>query len=538
MASFRVLLRIGLLLTILPFRSLIAQGQQGIPGVPTSQVTSSLMVLDVTVLDKKGRPVVKGQTQNDFIITEGEKPQRILSYEAPEAHVMGVDAGNDNPDGKAPVAIFVLDLLNSSVTDFAYIRHEVRKYLVAQPPQLNFPAELMLLGNLRLEMQQGYTRNRDDLLYALDHLQPAQPYKLEEGGLEWLSDRTAQSYDALQQIALQNKGVPGRKNIIWVGLGAPGLWIPDFTGHSIIELKRLVRGTVNMLVDARISLFVIYPRLVANPKKKTIPSLDLSIESRALSEMDSELDFGNGDPFASDINFGVLVNETGGRLFYNRNDVGGGFEQSLLMGSEFYTLTYQPPSGDANGKFRRIRVTLRDPNLRAVTKKGYYSPDKAVPVDSRQQARNALFDAAQSTIPLVGLDLKVTRIVQHPDAGTIDLTVQLKAKNIHWLPADRGESKANLAMAGVSLTEGRRLLASNVLRVILTANTQDPIRLATVVTTMNLTLRVPRKTQSLRVVMETEEEGRMGTADMDRAAIDAAPVLPTPDPQLDRRPLN
>jgi hypothetical protein len=83
-------------------------------------------------------------------------------------------------------------------------------------------------------------------------------------------------------------------------------------------------------------------------------------------------------------------------------------------------------------------------------------------------------------------------------------------------------------MAGVSLTERRRLLASNVLRVILTANTQDPIRLATVVTTLNLTLRVPRKTQSLRVVMETEVEGRMGTADLDRAAIDAAPVLPSP----------
>ena len=283
-----------------------------------------------------------------------------------------------------------------------------------------------------------------------------------------------------------------------------------------------------MLVDTRISLFEVYPRLVANPKKKTIPTMDLSIESRALSEMDSELDFGNGDPFASDINFGVVANVTGGRLFYNRNDVVGGFEQSQLMGSEFYTLTYQPPSGNANGKFRRIRVTLGDPSLRAVTKKGYYAPDTTAPIDRRQQARTALFDAAQSTIPLVGLDLKVSRIVQHPDAGTIDLTVQLKAKNIHWLPADRGKSKANLVMAGVSLTERRRLLASNVLHVILTANTQDPIRLATVVTTLNLTLRVPRKTHSLRVVMETEEEGRMGTADLDRAAIDAAPVLPSP----------
>jgi VWFA-related protein len=492
--------------------------------------------LDVTVLDKKGRPVVKGLTQNDFTITEGKKPQRIISFEAPEAHVMRAGAGNDNPEGKVPVAIFVLDLLNSSFADFAYIRYEVRQYLVALPPHLDFPAELMVLGNRRLEMQQGYTRNRDDLLYALDHLEPSQPYKLQNGGLAWLYERTAQSYDALQQMVLQNKGVPGRKNIIWVGHGGPGLWTPDFTGHSIIELKRLVRETVNMLVDARISLFVIYPRLEAIPRIRTLRQMDSSIESRALSEMDSELDFGDGDPFASDINFGVLVNETGGKLFYNRNDVAGGFEQSQQMGAEYYTLTYQPPSSNANGKFRRIRVTLRDPNLRAVTKNGYYAPDKSAPVDPRQQTRNALFDAAQSTIPLVALDVKVSSIVQHPDTGTVDLTVQLKAKNIHWLPADKGKSTANLVMAGVSLTGGRSVLASNVLHVILTANTQDPIRLATVVTTLKLTLRVPRKTQSLRVVMATEEEGRIGTADLDRAAIDAAPALPTPEPQLERRP--
>jgi VWFA-related protein len=183
MPSFRVLLRTGLLLIILPVRSLIAQGQQSPSGAPTIRVTSSLVFLDVTVLDKKGRPVVKGLTQNDFTITEGKKPQRIISFEVPEAHVMGAGAGNDNPEGKVPVAIFVLDLLNSSFADFAYIRYEVRQYLVALPPHLDFPAELMVLGNRRLEMQQGYTRNRDDLLYALDHLEPWEPYKLQNGGL-------------------------------------------------------------------------------------------------------------------------------------------------------------------------------------------------------------------------------------------------------------------------------------------------------------------------------------------------------------------
>ena len=157
---------------------LTAQDQQDRSSVSTFQATSSLVVLDVTVLDKQGRPVVNGLTQDDFTITEDKKAQTIFSFEAPEVHVVDANAGDNNPEGKAPVTIFVLDLLNSSFEDFAYIRYSMKKYLEAQPAQLNSPAELMVLGNDSLEMLRGYTRNRDDLLDALNHFPPVLPYTL------------------------------------------------------------------------------------------------------------------------------------------------------------------------------------------------------------------------------------------------------------------------------------------------------------------------------------------------------------------------
>jgi hypothetical protein len=113
-----------------------AQVQQEHSSVSTFQ-SSSLVVLDVTVLDKKGHSVVSGLTKDDFAITEDKQPQRIFSFEAPEVHVMDAHAGEDNPDGKAPMTILVLDLLNSSFQDFAFIRSSARKYLEAQPAQLN-----------------------------------------------------------------------------------------------------------------------------------------------------------------------------------------------------------------------------------------------------------------------------------------------------------------------------------------------------------------------------------------------------------------
>jgi len=174
-----------------------AQAQSAPSSAPTFRVTTRLVFLDVTVLDRKGRPVVKGLTKDDFTITENKKQQRIFSFEAPESHV-DINPAADNPAGKAPVTVLVLDLLNSRFEDFAYIRYQVRKYLAAQPLDLSSPAELMVLGNRSLEMVQSYTKNKADLLDALDHVPAALPYKLMSGSF-W-PERFVQSIDALQQI--------------------------------------------------------------------------------------------------------------------------------------------------------------------------------------------------------------------------------------------------------------------------------------------------------------------------------------------------
>jgi hypothetical protein len=127
---------------------------------------------------------------------------------------------------------------------------------MAQPTQLASPTELMVIGNESLELLQGYTRNRAGLLYALNHLPAALPYKEIRGAFFW--ERFAQSIDALQQIALQSRGVPERKNIVWVGHGGPNVFLDplDFNVKLTDELKQYVHSTTNMLVDARISLFV------------------------------------------------------------------------------------------------------------------------------------------------------------------------------------------------------------------------------------------------------------------------------------------
>jgi hypothetical protein len=92
-------------------------------------------------------------------------------------------------------------------------------------------------------------------------------------------------------------------------------------------------------------------------------------------------------------------------------------------------------------------VTLRNPDLRAVTKAGYYAPDARAPLDPRQQQMIKLAEAVQSTIPFVALNVSLSGVVRHPDTRTAEFTVELKSKNLSFEPSDDGKGVARLIVA-------------------------------------------------------------------------------------------
>lgn len=500
------------------------QAQPPSPDTPTFRTTSALVFLDVTVLDKKGDPVVGGLSKDDFAITEDKKPQKIFSFEPPDVHVIQSGNSEENPDGKAPLTIFALDLLDSKFEDFAYIRYETRQFLLKQPEQLMSPAEMLVVGNDSLEVRQGFTRSRAELLDALDHLPAAIPYKRMNMSFMW--ERFAQSIDALQQIALQNSGVPGRKNIVWIGHGGPSINVTAavLTDKQEDMLKRYVHATANMLVDSRVTLFVIYP------------GLETSNPVLSLSAMQANADIGETDPFAGDINFGVLVDETGGKLFYDRNDLDAMMNRSLQLGAQYYTLTYQPHDVPTDGKFRRIRVTLKNPNLRAMTKAGYFAPEPNAPTDPRQKSLINLVEAARSTIPLNAIHVKVSGIVRHPDTNTADVSVQFSNNTLDWSPTDGGKSQADVLVVVASKNKYQTVLASRMQRVRITSPLSDMGKLRQHMAHWTTTIRLPKKTHLIRVVMETEVGEKLGSAEVNRTALDAAPAEPTPELHLQGSP--
>jgi hypothetical protein len=135
---------------------------------------------------------------------------------------------------------------------------------------------------------------------------------------------------------------------------------------------------------------------------------------------------------------------SGGMYFHDRNDVDAEMQVAEALGSDYYTLTYQPPVAPADGKFRQIQVHLRDPNLHAMTKTGYYAPEPLTAADPTPQWVNAMdeiSEAAQSNVAFDSLGVSIVQVVRHPDHNTADVTVLLKSTHLRWQATDGGAAE-------------------------------------------------------------------------------------------------
>jgi VWFA-related protein len=542
MPVFRSFVRVVFLLSVLAGLSSSVKSQTASP-TTTIRVTSDLVYLDVTVVDRKGNPVVTGLTKNDFTITEDGKPQRIFSFDTPTAGTETTASASpvarpetvQVPDRKTaqkgPATILVLDLMNTPFANSAYARDSIRRYLAKQPERLASPTELMVLNNTALNIVQPYTHKRDDLLYALHRVPPETPYKVRQ---EWFDQNFAQSIEALQQIALQNRGQAGRKNILWVGWGGPS--IPIDRGDPLWdkEIRFYVRGTTNMLVDARISLFLIRPErlgtLTLDPDRHAkLSKLEGSLFQRAT----------NDDPFAGTVNFGLFINGTGGRFFSKRNDIDRAIAEAQELGSKYYTLTYQPQAGENNGEFREIKVVLRDPNLRAITKAGYFAPEVTASADSTPHHLDPIYqieEAAQSGAVFDSLGVSLVHVERHPDSQSVEVRTLLKSTHLRWQPTSDGRSTADITVAAVSLSKQRDILASRMRRLTIFSNSQDPAGLAASETPVTITVAVPRHTESVRMIILAQDGGQTGILELRQEVLATAPESSTPEPQFRERP--
>jgi len=478
----------------------------------TMRVEAREVVLDVVVTDPKGN-FVNGLAQDDFTILENKAKQKIASFQPPSAHMRSPDAPavNSSADlskiGNAPVTILVLDELNTQFADMTYARGSMEKWLGEQPEKLTQPTALMVASDEKFAVIHDYTQNRAELLAVLKKHFPSYPFRMSKGGSIGpdAGTRMALSLGTLVQIAQASTGTPGRKNVIWVGVGFPSLILDDVSGSKEDEITAAAANATLILLKARVTLNVIDPTAMASS------SLDMNNPEYLTLDALQSVQGATDASVSGTLNFDAFAPATGGHLFVGRNDVDTEIAQAVDNGSNYYTISYSPTNKDDNpAKFRNISIVMRDPNLVATTRTGYFQerqlqPGEKPPAPPTQQLAFDLTSAALSTLVYNGLAVTAvkspTGYILHVGSAAIQPHVLSNGSRVDEVTVMQVYFRKSNAVVGHSEAELKAGFAADA-------------PLPTVVDYEVPVDRLPRNTVRIRFVVRDAVSGHIGTVDV------------------------
>jgi len=368
------------LLLIAPF----LRAQETTPLVRTN---TRVVLLDVTVTDKTGKPV-RALTQDDFTVIENGVPQKISSFEGPRPDPAGT------PQPNAPRTVILIDQLNINFGDLSYARDRILLFIAQNHWEHNLTA-LMAIGPHGLVVIQDYTQDQALLKQKLVQFRPAMANAVEGTILqEQVAEHARQAVGVLLDIARASVGASYNLNLIWVTNGFGGT---IRSAKNADGSQNGIRRLAGMLTAARLRLYTINPSgnkpleatMVATPMISTHSGL---YSGQSMSDASVEEDMASqSKPMEPDRLMETLATLTGGRAFYGRNDVEVALSQAVADGNSNYTLSYAPSNSDFKGEYRKIEIRADVPDLTARTRLGYYAlaDDSTHSTDLRNERWNS-----------------------------------------------------------------------------------------------------------------------------------------------------
>lgn len=432
----------SLMLSLVAVLTALAPARTQQPGTAAEQPTfrsgARLVQVSVIVHDGRRRPV-GGLSRTDFRVFEDGKEQRVALFEvhtrtasanasaSPASDGAGTAPGTfsnriPSPAASGVVAI-IFDQMNMGLMAQSRARVQLLRYLQRLRPTDR--VALYALTGEGLRLLYDYTNDPSILIEALNRVQRGesrelvaaqdQPSAALTQGLSAFALANIQNTDAylkqqrsettitaLEDIGRHLEGIPGRKNIIWLSTGFPfrfNLDSPAGTAPSPMrgETGRATRALNNS--DA-----AVYP---IDVRGLLPPSFAKEVSQLGMLHVPIE-------------GLKAFANWTGGRLFFNTNDLTGAMEQAVEDSRASYSLGYYSTDDVLDGRFRKIKVSVQRRNVEVRHRSGYFAEDRVVTGPDRQSVLTA---ALNSPIVATGLLLSVRPTKK--DDGRIELAIEL-----------------------------------------------------------------------------------------------------------------
>lgn len=401
------------------------------------KVKSRLVVVDVVALDRKGEPVTDLTAGDFTVTEENvEQKIRIFNFQgspekqgAPAALVSVMPPPNritNLPRFKtdSTLTVLLLDGINVTAVNQKYAHAEMLKFLEKLPA--GQPIAVYAMGS-KLRLLQDFTadptalketiKKAKDLPHAV-RAESSNALDLPPGALEQMPDAMLQSVlrfgqdqainqldqrigltlEQLDALARNLAGYPGRKNLIWISEAFPAFFMPANTtvgptnnpgsdpAQAFIKSNQSqIDHTADLLSNAQIAVYPIDAAAINNRDsysslsntdsngqylgRSTLGMGRVGVGSQQANEIDQAAE-ASMDAHST---MNSVADQTGGKAFYNTNDIDRAIRDSLKDGSTYYTLGYYPENKTWDGRFRRIAVKVNRPGVKLHYRQGFFA---------------------------------------------------------------------------------------------------------------------------------------------------------------------
>lgn len=381
-----------------------------IPALATKFKTrAELVTVPVVVTYKNGLHVL-GLKKEDFTLLEDGKPQKIANLEEVEKTSRPAKAPAAQPgqfsnlqvEDNRPkqLTLIVLDELNTPIEYLSFAKQQMLKYLndsvnthqltslfvitrdgmravydFTDDPQLLAAA----LAKVKIEKNLVDEASEEAIPKASGNSLDAQIAKMAERQHE--ADQRLESRQrtisidttlrSMQQIAQYCAGIPGRKAMLWASAGFPfsvneadlSINIAGVKGASLGDFSEKYRKTWRALEQAQVSVYPVDVRGLLDP---TMP--DISIRSP------------RDDAYGHDVwkqvetigTFQAFARATGGRAFFNGNDLAGAFLKASEDNAAYYVLSYYLDRPAKKSGWHKLTVKVRRGGVQVRARSGFF----------------------------------------------------------------------------------------------------------------------------------------------------------------------
>lgn len=425
---------------------------------------AELVLIPTLVTDKSGNHIT-GLKKEDFTVLENGAEQKIATFEEitsdphrmtrprnPNEFSNSLGGGSSN----RRVTLIVLDFINTKFADQAYARQDLLKYLTQSVDQQE-PTALYTLTRNGIHVIHDFTTDPRVLVAALHKVKgdPVQMVDSDEdvdamagaadsssgatsgagsskgGGGSKSSDsvdseakdlqsmlqeavlnfqsfeqRVAITYtlDGMQQIAQTLAGFPGRKSLIWASGGFP-FSVSDNTMQlapagrdTLSDVLPLYEHTWQLLNDAEVAL---YPVDVKGLQNSTMPSISAPTSSANMRDPGKAYRRSTWRQMDTQASFQTFAAMTGGRAYYNSNDLVKGFRNAVDDSAEYYMLGYYLDRSQTKSGWRKLAVKVKRDHTEVRTRSGFFVTNATV--DPENSRNSDLSSALQSPLDFTSL---------------------------------------------------------------------------------------------------------------------------------------